>query len=122
VAAPDLRPLEPLTQVVFVHDYLQLVFQDSRFSFCYWPTLQVAEAVLERGAAGYCDTLVSLIGQGVRSVDADGTGLSLRFQNGALLLVPSFDPDCNVPEAWTFSTPGHPRVVEPNTPADCKTG
>lgn len=29
---PNLIPLEPLSQVVFIHDYLQLVFQDESFS------------------------------------------------------------------------------------------
>ena len=28
----DLQPVEPLSQVVFVHDYLQLVFQDRAFT------------------------------------------------------------------------------------------
>ena len=30
--APNLKPSEPLSQVVFIHDYLQLVFQDECFN------------------------------------------------------------------------------------------
>ncbi len=29
---PKLKPSEPLSQVVFVHDYLQLIFQDEGFN------------------------------------------------------------------------------------------
>jgi hypothetical protein len=116
VPAPSLRPKDPLTQVVFVHDYVQLLFQDCRFSCFFWPTLRIGETVLSRGTAGYCDTLVSLIGQSVHSADADGACLSLRFGNGALMQVPSFDPDSDLPEAWMFTGEGRAVVVQQNTP------
>ena len=111
---PDLQPVDPLSQVVFVHDYLQLVFQDCAFTL-YNPATYAKDAtVLRQGQPGFCDALVSLIDQGARA-EVRGEGLLLHFVGGAVVSVSTSGPDARGPEAWQFGRLGGPYVVEQNT-------
>ena len=105
-------PKEPVSQVVFVEDYLQLVVQEERFSF-----FDVVEAasdrrVLPRGQPGFCDALVDLIGERAASVAVDdareltvvfGSGPALRARQGSGA----------GPEAWQFNGPDGQIIVRP---------
>lgn len=107
---PDIHPTEPLSQVVFVHDYLQLVFQDACFSIYNVAELRQGNSSLSQGQPCFCDGLVSLIGQPLTSASANPS-LSLTFQNGTVLIVAQSGQG---PEAWQYNSPGEPIVVEKN--------
>ena len=108
--SPDLLPTEPLSQVVFVHDYIQLVFQDSGFSIYNIAELRLGETSVFQGQLGFCDGLVGLIGLSLISVSARPM-LSLTFQGGVMLVVTEASSG---PEAWQYNSPGCPIVVEQN--------
>lgn len=103
-------PEAPLTQVVFVHDYIQLVFQDDCFSIYNTAELKQDGNSLLRGQFGFCDALVSLIGLPLTSVSSQPL-LSLRFQGGAEFIVTEA---FSGPEAWQYSSPSSQTVVAQN--------
>ena len=109
----DLQPKEPLSQVVFVHDYLQLVFQGRAFTLYNLATYSNGSIELRQGQPGFCDALVSLIGQNARA-DALADSLLLQFSNGSVVSVPVSGADARGPEAWQFGQVGGPYVVEQN--------
>jgi hypothetical protein len=110
---PDLQPQDLLSEVVFVHDYVQLVFQDCGFTL-YNPLIYRDKGVtLTQGDAGFCDALVKLIGSSA-TVETAPLQLVIRFCNGASVHVATSDNSIHGPEAWTFSRLGHPLVVEQN--------
>ncbi len=112
---PDLIPTEPLTQVVFVHDYLQLVFQFESFSIYNMARVSQGNTLLTQGAPGFCDALVSLIGQ--RILEASSTEnhrLSLTFESGENFVVLSGSEHIRGPEAFEFNGHDNLLVVEQN--------
>jgi hypothetical protein len=109
----DLPAVEPLSQVVFVHDYLQLVFQDRVFTLYNTATYSAGSGEFRQGQSGFCDALVSLIDQTAQA-EALADKLLLRFSGGAVVSVPVSGPDARGPEAWQFSQLGGPLVVEQN--------
>jgi hypothetical protein len=109
----SLQPEDSLSQVVFVHDYLQLVFQDYAFSIYNQATYTLGAIAIRPGEAGFCDALVSLNGQ-TTQVDFAGNTLSLRFNSGAVVSVESSGAASRGPEAWQFGWFGGPLVVEQN--------
>ena len=52
-----LLDVEPLSQVVFVHDYIQLAFQDTYFSLYNQVTVIRHDNLLTRNDLGFCDEL-----------------------------------------------------------------
>jgi hypothetical protein len=107
---PEILPIDPLSQVVFIHDYLQLVFQDACFSIYNSSELSLGGVSVLFGQPGFCDGLVSLIGQALKSVSGSPS-LTLSFQSGAILVVAQSGSG---PEAWQFNSVGGPIVVEQN--------
>lgn len=107
---PDLLPTAPLSQVIFIHDYLQLLFGDVSFSIYNPSKLTLNGVGVLFRHAGFCDSLVSLLGQPLKSVSAEPT-LTLSFQNGAVLVVAKSGFG---PEAWQYCCPGAAIVVEQN--------
>ena len=109
---PNLLPVDPLSQVVFIHDYFQLVFQDSCFSIYNVAALRSSDVTLQQGRHGFCDTLVKLIGQSLLTAVAhDDSSLTLTFQEGTALSVASVGLG---PEAWQFNCAGKSIVVAQN--------
>lgn len=110
---PNLLPTDPLTQVVFVHDYVQLVFQDAGFSVYNRLTINQGGDLVDREHVGFCDRLVRLIGETIRDVcvGADNT-LRLTFENGTELCVV---PDGDSVEGWQFNSLNQPAVVFQNS-------
>jgi hypothetical protein len=110
----DVQPKEPLSQVVFVHDYVQLVFQNACISIYNPISVQIGTAsALAKGSPGFCDALVGLIGYSA-NVEVDRTHLTLHFNSGARVNVPSCDPSSRRAESWMFVEAGGQTVVEPN--------
>jgi len=85
---PRLLPESPLSQVVFVHDYVQLVFQDVAFSLYNSVVLRLGAIEFEQGSTGFADALISLIGVAVVEVGAsEDCALMLNFERGAQVQV-----------------------------------
>lgn len=104
-------PRNRVSQVVFVEDYVQLVFHEERFSFLEALALESSQRVLTSGTAGFCDSLVSLIGKRAASVDVDDDNqLTIVFDDGVTVRA-GFDSLGSGPEAWTFhGADGHDVV------------
>jgi hypothetical protein len=111
----DLKPLEALSQVVFVHDYIQLVFQDEVFAIYNIPELVHQGTSVRQGRPGFCDALVGLIGQRVISVSTtEPEMLLLDFERGARFRLLSGDEGVRGPEAFQFRGLNNLLVVEQN--------
>lgn len=112
---PNLKPVEPLSQVVFVHDYLQLVFEDEGFSIYNLAEVEYGVNKLRQGQPGFCDTVVGLIGQRVVEVSrSDANALRLSFEEGTQFVVLNDDESITGPEAFQFNGRNQPPVVEQN--------
>lgn len=98
-----LVPVEPLSQVVFIHDYFQLVFQEERFTVYNRAAVAEGANLIRQGSTGFCDKLVGLIGQRVVAVTrTDAHVLCLRFSDGAAFQI-EVDEDRLWPEAFDFT-------------------
>jgi hypothetical protein len=103
----DMIPKDELSQVVFIHDYLQLVFQDVCFTLLTPPTLISGGDMYRPGESGFCDKLVSLISAKATAVQCGANDdLSITFSNGAKVSVSTSDPRATGPEAWHFGGAG----------------
>ena len=113
--APNLKPSEPLSQVVFIHDYLQLIFQDEGFNIYNLAEIDHRGVKIAQGQAGFCDAVVSLIGQRIIDVSrSDSHVLKLSFEEGAQFVVRSDDDAVSGPEAFEFNGKNQPTVIEQN--------
>jgi len=112
---PSLTPIEPLSQVVFVHDYFQLFFDDEVFSV-YNPVVLVLQGEkLHQPSPGFCDALVALIGQRAEAMPTEPDCLlALSFARGAKLLVLEAASASGGAEAFSFKTSTGPLVVKHN--------
>lgn len=110
------KPNEPLSQVVFIHDYLQLHFQQDVLSVFNESKIVASETALTRGEPGFCDLLVGLIGK--RAVELafgyDGCAVILKFEDGTQFAVLSGESAARGPEAFTLDAPNLPTIVEQN--------
>jgi hypothetical protein len=98
-----LEPSDALTQVVFVHDYIQLVFDGQTFSLYGNISVVSKGEQLGRKSSGFCDRLVGLIGQ--RATAAAGPPedeLNLRFESGVSIQVRAGVG----PETWEMQRAG----------------
>jgi hypothetical protein len=69
-----------------------------------------------QGQPGFCDAVISLIGQRVTAVSRTDTHvLKLSFEEGAQFFVRSDDDAVSGPEAFEFNGKNQPTVVEQNT-------
>jgi hypothetical protein len=109
---PNLTPQSPLSQVVFVHDYLQLVFQGERLSIYNPCSLTGPGLNLQTGDPGFCDALVSLIGQTASACADSSELLSLSFSGGVVLAV--LPDQLGLVEAFTFHSEDSRAIVERN--------
>ncbi|HEY2711215.1 MAG TPA: hypothetical protein VGI60_01775 [Chthoniobacterales bacterium] len=114
MVAPNLKPTGTLSQVVFVHDYLQLVFQSESFSVFNVCEVARGEVVSRCGEPGFCDAVVALIGQHVNGVSASSPfKLALTFEDGSAFRILSHHR-ANGPEAFAWHGPGNTIIVEQN--------
>jgi hypothetical protein len=112
---PKLKPSEPLTQVVFIHDYMQIVFEDESFNIYNLAEIENRGVKIEQGEPIFCNALVSLIGQRVIAVSRTNShALKLSFSDGANFLVRCDNAAIKSPEAFEFNGNNQPTVVEQN--------
>ena len=111
----NLAPCEPLTQVVFIHDYFQLVFQGETLSIYNQASLRHGASVLVSGEPGFCDALVALIDQKAKSAASrPGVLLALEFTSGAELHVHTSSASQGQVEAFIFVSQSGELVVGQN--------
>lgn len=105
-------PSEPLTQVIFVHDYIQLIFQDEWFSLHNAVEIEAAGLRFTQGTDGFADALVRLIGFRVVSASECEFGpLKLCFEGGPNVTVTWKGAG---PEAFDFGQGGVITMVGQN--------
>ena len=94
---------EPLSSVIFIHDYIQLDFHEERLTLN--NDVQYFFGAVEKikTDAGFCDALVALIGDEVVDISfGPGELINLTFQSGEKLrLLPLSDGQA-WPECWEF--------------------
>ncbi len=114
--ALNLKPSEPLSQVVFIHDYLQLKFQDEWLSIYNLAEVKRHGLKVSQGQPGFCDAVVALIGQRVVAADHSDAafGLRLTFEEGTQFTVRSDEAAISGPEAFEFNGKNQAPVVEQN--------
>jgi hypothetical protein len=99
---------EPLSSVVFIHDYVQLVFQGLILNIYAPYMIKKGARSISSGETGYADELVSLIGISVTRVeDRDGV-VSLTFSCGALVQIAA---NADGPEALSLHQDGSSTIV-----------
>jgi hypothetical protein len=105
--------LAPLSQVVFVHDYWQLAFDDARLSVYAPATVSSGGTSRVRSDVGFCDALVGLIGKRIISADyIQAKQLRLTFEGGDSVAVPLLGDGVVGPELFQLDRPGLPTIVE----------
>lgn len=112
---PNLKPSESLSQVVFIHDYLQLIFQDEGFNIYNLAEVEVHGVKSMQGQPGFCDAVVSLIGQRITAAShSDKCALKLLFEEGAQIVVRNDGEAIRGPESFEFNGRNQLPVVEQN--------
>jgi hypothetical protein len=103
---------EPLSQVVFVHDYVQLVFQDTTLSvYCSMSVTSPRDNIGWHGP-GWCDALVALIGHSVSSVDyLPGDHLRITFSDASVLKMCLLASRATSDELFKIDRLGVPTIV-----------
>jgi hypothetical protein len=111
--ASAFEAASPLSEVVFIHDYVQLRFEETGLSLYSRLTIDTGKGVLDRIDSNFADALVGLIGQRVSSVDyRPESQLRLRFSGGVTLIVSLRAEDSTGPELFQLNRPGLPIVIE----------
>jgi hypothetical protein len=104
---------DTMSQVTFVHDYVQLVFQDLVMTIYSPIAVMIGATPIVKGDPTFCDRLVALIGSRVESVTDVPIGqLRLRFEGGIDVSVSLRTEDANGPEFFQIDRPGFPIIVE----------
>lgn len=111
--ADSLAPAAPLSEVRFVHDYVQLFFDDECFSIYNAFSVHQNGQSFREGEPGFADALVRLIGERATTAPHGGP-LRLVFQGGTELRVLVGLGNEGGPEAFQFSRNGAVLVVEQN--------
>lgn len=111
-----LLDAEPLSQVVFVHDYIQLVFQGTYFNLYSRVTVHCGGCTLGSSDVGFADELRRLVGE--RVVDTwseEGQFNVVKFERGTQVSVSLRAEDANGPEAFELGDNKGLCVVQQNT-------
>ena len=99
-----LLDAEPMSQVIFIGDYVQLVFQDTYFNLYGAVTVHRSGCTLKRKDLGFCDELCRLIGQRAIETSAEeGAFAAVTFEGGTTVTVSVRVEDNVGPEAFLLS-------------------
>jgi hypothetical protein len=92
-----------LSSVVFVEDYLQLVFDDYVLTMFVWPEISRSSKMFKYESEGYRDALSSLVNRRiVEAREYPGEKLSLLFSSGDIVSMSLREDDRNEVEAGSF--------------------
>jgi hypothetical protein len=106
--AKSFSDADPLSSVVFIHDYVQLVFQELGLNIYAPCAVTTGTRTNSSGEAGYADDLVSLIGQSVRRVEDRGNSIRLIFDSDTSVQIAPYGSG---PEAFSINQEGRPTIV-----------
>lgn len=111
----SIQPEHPLSQVVFIHDYIQLVFQSTTFTIYNSCLIEINGGSITHGRPGFADQLVQQIGLHAQAKSVPGEhALSLIFENGLAFNVKRRDEKNSGPEAYEVHTDAGDIVTEMN--------
>ena len=92
-----------LVSIVFIQDYLQLVFEGTRtnatISGYVWPLVKTESDTFSMGMAGYRDSLCELIGKRITNAINNDDDFLLMFSDGSEIRFSLRDEDQTGPEA-----------------------
>jgi hypothetical protein len=104
-----------MSQVVFIHDYIELVFQETRWSLYNPVTVHCSGCTLTESDLGFADALRCLIGQRVVETSAEqGQFASATFEGLTQVFVSLRSEDARGPEAYELGNDKGLSVVEQN--------
>jgi hypothetical protein len=93
-----------VSSIVFVEDYLQIIFDDYVFTMFVWPEVSHKGRILRNNHDDYRNSLCELIDQRVIKAQVqEGEQVSLLFSNGAEVSMSLKEKDRTSVEAGTFS-------------------
>lgn len=112
-AYDPLSKEDALSQVTFVHDYVQFVFGPHTLSL-YAPLLvRAGGRSLARNDVSFCDSICSLIGQKLAAITRhEHEQLEFVFSNGTVVAVSLRSEEAVGPEVAQLSTHGCQIMVE----------
>ena len=104
IMPPLVFPECPLSQVSFVQDYIQLVFQHETLSIYNPAEVCIFAKRIASGEPGFADALVHLIGRSTMSVQFNVNELlRLEFDDGSTVAVQKAAADSSSIEAFKFN-------------------
>lgn len=91
-----------LTSVVFIHDYIQFVFDGPCLTTLTLPSILTTDGELRHGERGYCDCLCSQIGAQVKTTCSSSEEVKITFGNDVAIAVSLREEDYTGPEAINY--------------------
>jgi hypothetical protein len=111
----SIQPEHPLSQVVFLHDYIQLVFHTATFTIYNSSSIEFNGRYISQGSSGFADQLVQQIGRQAQARGVSGEhALSLLFDGGLNFKVTRRDDGNAGPEAFVVHTDAGGIIAEMN--------
>ncbi len=111
-----LSKAELLSQVIFIHDYIQFRFEPMTLTLLNAVSVKSASKDLTRNDLGFCDTLCALIGQRILDMSIiDKESASFVFESGTIVRLGLAPDDGTGPEAFTIFDGYAFMLVEQNT-------
>jgi len=102
---------EPLTAICFVHNYVELQFDEPIVRAFTGPLIRNGDECVAFPDPGSRDRLCSMIGDVVTDVEVNNTQIALRFRSGKLVIIPVDFNSRAGPEAAHFVVPSD-RVMD----------
>ena len=110
-----LENKEPLSQVIFIHDYIQLIFQEYILSIYNPIEIYVENKTITDGEMGFADALRNLIGNRVIKTNyKQNTSASFEFSNKVKICISLEQNDNLGPEAFQLNDSESQILVEQN--------
>lgn len=95
-----------LAAVEFVHEHVQLRFEEALLTLYVWPEVADADGIsVGFGQPNYRDALCSAIDEAVTTAEfAEGSALTVEFENGTVFALSLRDEDLDTPEIGSFTS------------------
>ena len=95
-----------LSAVEFVHEHVQLRFEEALLTLYVWPVVADADGIsVGYGQPNYRDALCSAIDEAVSSADFhENDALTMEFENGTVFAISLRDEDLDTPEVGSFTS------------------
>ena len=111
----ELCEADALSQVVFVQDYIQLVFQNYRLSIYNRVRISRDESRWDESTPGFCDELRRLIGQRATHTSyARGDAFAVMFEDRTTVAISLKPEDATIVEAFELVNDQGLWILEQN--------